>query len=486
MKSIILTLIIIFTTGIVKLHANPFSNSVVKITITKQKYDHNSPWQMKAVQKNELTGCLISGNRILTEAYQLANHVHIEVSKQGSERKYPARVIIKDYNRGLAIIKVTDKAFYQGMQPLSLCSNPEMIKKKALVVNWGGQGELRNYNASFIKSRIRFYNTYSAVLVYHMRAELEKGGDGEPLIVEGKVAGISSWFDSKNKMINIISVDVIRQMLTDLKDGTYNGVPYFYIDEVPLRSDENLREKMGLTAKESGILIVNVPTKTSGSDKLKKGDVILSINGKNIDDKGLFQAPHYGKLNFYGLIYLYHHSKGSITMGIIREKKRLTVSFKLKSFSSKNLLVPNQRFDVPPSYYISGGLVFQELTENFLKTWGNNWVSKANKRMMYYYENFSSHPTNGLTRMVIMNRILPASVNTGYHGVSNMILKKINGKPVRDLPHLKKIIERSKNKFLIFDFIGNYSIVLDRQKVVSSVKEILKRYNIQKPYYLEN
>lgn len=485
MKYFFLTFLI-FTSAVQGLQAESFSNSVVKITITKQNYDHNSPWQMKAVKKNELTGCLISGGRIITEAYQLANHVHIEVSKQGSERKYPARLIIKDYNRGIAIIKVTDKTFYQGMKPLLLCSNTELIKKKAQVVNWGGQGELRSYKADFIKSTIRFYNTYSAVLIYHMRAELEKGGDGEPLIVEGKVAGISSWYNSTKKMINIISFDVIKRMLNDMKDGSYNGVPYFFIDEVPLMSDKNLREKLGLSDVESGILIVRVPTKSSGSDKLKKGDVIQSINGKNIDDKGMFQTKHYGKLSFFGLIYLYHNSGAMITMGIIRDKKRLKVNFRLKPFSSKNLLVPNQRYDFPPSYYISGGLVFQELTKNFLKTWGNNWVSMANKRLMYYYENFSSYQTSKQNRVVILNRVLPASVNTGYHGASNMVLEKVNGQSVRDLPHLKKIIDVSKNKFLRFDFVGNYSIVLDRKKVLTSVKEILKKYNIHKPWSLKN
>ena len=63
-------------------------------------------------------------------------------------------------------------------------------------------------------------------------------------------------------------------------------------------------------------------------------------------------------------------------------------------------LVPNERYDVLPTYYIFGGAVFSPLSRNLLKSWGSSWYANApNELMAYLSANFpevnASQPAPG-------------------------------------------------------------------------------------------
>ena len=64
------------------------------------------------------------------------------------------------------------------------------------------------------------------------------------------------------------------------------------------------------------------------------------------------------------------------------------------------------RFDIPPNYYIFGGIILQELSREYLKTWGNNWQKKADKRLLFYFDNYMYQVTPGKGRIVILNKVL--------------------------------------------------------------------------------
>jgi hypothetical protein len=263
-------------------------------------------------------------------------------------------------------------------------------------------------------------------------------------------------------------------MLQDLADGKYGGMPFFVVDHVPLNSDENLRDYLGLGPSETGVLVTAVHPKTSGHDVLRKNDVILSIDGVPIDDKGLYDSGLYGKLSYYGLLSLKHAVGDRLTMQVFRDRKKTEVSFDLLPMTNECYLIPLSDFEMPPEYYICGGLVFQELTEGFITAWGKN----VDKRIMFLYETLKLSPSPERRRCVILNRTLPAAVNVGYHGKGNLVLLAVNGAPVRDLKHFKELVETAQGRFLKFDFQGDSDIVLDRGWVQETNDSILKKYNI--------
>ena len=74
----------------------------------------------------------------------------------------------------------------------------------------------------------------------------------------------------------------------------------------------------------------------------------------------------------------------------------------------------------------------------------------------------------------------------GYHDKDNLILLKVNGKSVRDLKHLKELVEKTGAKFLKFDFQGEDSIILEEKDLIEkTTNSILKNYNISSSFYIE-
>jgi hypothetical protein len=461
----------------------------VSITATGQDFDYYSPWKRGRVSKRFLTGCVLGGERIVTLSRPLANHILVEVSKFGSSRKYPAEVLLKDYNCGLAFLTVKDKSFFSDLQPVELAAS-ERPRGRAVVARWDPEGNLKAYNAEAFNTSIEFYGACGAVLLHHMTTGLDSGGNGEPVFVArpaqtrlsgaSQLLGVTLYFDKDRRTIKVCAADNIKRVLQDLDDGKYGGMPFFVVGHVGLNSDENLREYLGLGPSETGILVTSVPPKTSGHDVLKKNDVILSIDGVAIDDRGLYDSGVYGKLNFYGLLSLKHSVGDKVTMNIIREKKKMDVSFDLAPMTSECYLIPLLDLDTPPQYYVYGGIVFQELTEGYVNAWGK----EVDRRLLFLFETLKLMPSLQKRRCVILNRVLPASVNVGYHDKKNLVLAAVNGNPLRDLKHFKEIVETPQDQFLRFQFEGGDNIVLDRQWVAETNDSILKRYNVPAQSYM--
>jgi hypothetical protein len=59
-----------------------------------------------------------------------------------------------------------------------------------------------------------------------------------------------------------------------------------------------------------------------------------------------------------------------------------SVKFKLMPLS---MLVPTPTYDVPPSYFLYCGLLFQPLSKDYLTTW-SNWRKNAPKEYVHFYE----------------------------------------------------------------------------------------------------
>ncbi len=458
------------------------SNSI-KITITSQMYNQDYPWQKMNFNKFTISGCVIEGNRILTTSYSLKDHINIEVSRYEGEKKYPARIVVKDYHNGLAILEVENRDFFKGIKPVKLADNIGVRGKKGVIKIWDGLGASREYNAETIKSSIRIYKPNCAVLMHTMSTNMSSGGSGEPVLIDNRLAGIVTGLDAKQGIVYVISADTIRRMIRDLDDGSYEGVPFFWIDYTAIRNDTNLRDYLGMGEKDSGVYVTDIAESSSGSRVIQKGDVILSIDGRNIDDNGMYSSHNYGRLNFYGLIQNNRFVGERIRMTILRNKKKKKVHFKLNPVIEKKLVIPQISYDKQPNYFIYGGLLFQELTNGFMTTWGDEWEKKADTRLLYYYHTNSMKSDNGRKRYLILNRVLPATCNSGYQYKKSLILKSINSVEVRDLLHLKKLVESTKGKFLRFDFIGNETVILKNEEAIKCRKTILKKYTIYSDFH---
>ncbi len=467
-------------------YAEKYDNNVVSIIVATQSYDYNAPWQKLNVQKERISGVVLKNEVILTVSHKLADHVLVEVSKFGEYRRYPAKILLKDYHCGLALLTVEDKRFFSDLKPVDLNTAGSARDNKASIIRWDANGILKTHPAEYQKSSIDFLESPAAILVHQMTSDIDFGGLGEPVFADGKLIGITLLHFPKTKTIKVIDSIVIGRLLKDLQGGAYRGMPFFNIEDAPLGNDENLRESLGLNPQDTGVLVINVPPGTSGYNALNKGDVILAINDIKLDDNGFYVSEKYGKLAYYGIIFLDHYIGDTIKIKVFRHKKKIDISFKLKSFTNNVFLIPTYGYDTRPKYYITGGFIFQELARDYLKTWGEEWRSTADKRLMYFFDNYTRYPTAGQKRVVILTSVLPAAVNIGYHNHKNLILSKINGQNAQDIIDLKNIIDKFNGRFLEFDFIGGTRIIIDYSEAKKSLNEILRKYKIQAPYFTDD
>ncbi len=467
------------------LMAQSFEESVVYILVTSQKRDYASPWQKGEVTRSSITGCVIEGNRILTASYSLTDNILIEVMKKGESRKYTASIEIKDYHSGLALLRVEDKSFFNGLRAVTFLPPGAINARTARVYKWDTLSSLKEYLAELTKTSIRFYDPNCGVLMHQFSTSMNEGGNGEPVFIDSRLAGLATGLNAESKTLFVISSDMVQRMIKDAADGTYEGLPFFWIDSAELQGDVNLREYYGVGAGEGGVLITAVPGVSSGSDLLRKDDIILAIDGHALDDKGNYDSP-YGKLYFYGLIQVDHFVGEEIVMSVLRDKKRIDVRFKLKPVPDECCGIPMISYDSDPLYYIFGGLVFMELNNGYLESFGRDWKQKADKRLLYYYDSMKAIAQRGHdARVIILSRVLPDTMNKGYQFQKDLILSKVNGTSVKNLAALKEVINRTRDRFIVLEFAGETSIVIDRELALRNANNILKTYNIQRSHNVQ-
>ncbi len=485
MRAIILAAFLLVVTAFLSSGAYAgMEDRVVNIIVTAQKQDYASPWQRGNIARSMVTGCVIAGNRILTSAYSLTDHVVIEVMKNGESKKYPARVVINDYHSGLAIIAPEDESFFKGLKPAALAPAWKMPGREGKVYKWDSLSSFKEYNAGLTKSSIRFYEPTCAVLMHQFSTSMNDGGNGEPVFIDGMLCGITTGLSNETKTLYAISIEAVHRLLKDMGDGTYGGIPFFWVDTADLQSDTSLREYYGMGADDTGVLVTDVPPGSSGSEVLKRNDIILSVDRTTMDDTGMYDSP-YGKLYYYGLIQINRFVGDTVSMRILRDKAKMDVRFKLKPIPRSYSVIPLISYDSPPAYYIFGGIVFQNLTMGYLEAHGSEWKQKADKRLLYYYDNVKALSSTGeINNVVIVNRVLPDTVNQGYQYDKDLVLLRVNGVRVRDLAHLKKLVGGSADRFIVMDFVGETTIVLDRKLAVEREQELKSTYNINSMEYI--
>ena len=71
-------------------------------------------------------------------------------------------------------------------------------------------------------------------------------------------------------------------------------------------------------------------------------------------------------------------------MTIVRHGERKELKVELFRRVPEDYAIEPYTIGKAPRYFILGGLVFQELTRQYLREWGTNWLKDAPQRLVYY------------------------------------------------------------------------------------------------------
>jgi S1-C subfamily serine protease len=455
--------------------------SIVYLEISSYGYDQIRPWKNTDIQQKGGVGCAIGPYQVITPAWNLTDAKLIKAKVSGQNEYIPATLKTIDYEVDLAILELEPNAMKKPLKPIKfedkfkrgaklnyywLNSNGEMTT---------GQGYLDR--AELFGSTVS-YNYFLNLIITNTSQETAGGQvycDGTTPI------GISCW--SKNGSdTGLIPAAIINNFMAKAKDTNYPGVPTVGFAAVTLL-DPAMRTylKMPATMK-NGVQVTSVYNIGTGSDLLKESDVILAIDGKEIDAYGNFLYPAYDRIMFHHLITS-HKVGDDIVFDIWRDGGKQQLHIQAKNFNVGEMLVPYYEYGEQPEYVVTGGYVFQKLTRAYLANWGKDWEGKVSPHMLHYFKDMAFKPTAQRKEIVILSYVLPAQINLGYTDLSQIVVSKFNGMPISRLSDIVKAQKLNPGaKYDVVEFeLDNPTVVIPRQQLLQADAMIATNYGIRKP-----
>ncbi len=444
--------------------------SIVKIFTVSKTPNYSTPWN-SSTRRSHASGAIIEGNRILTNAHVVANETFLEVKRYGETKRYEAKVEFVSHQADLAILRVDDASFFDGTKCLTFDGLPQ-IQQKVSVYGYPTGGTSLSVSSGVV-SRVehtRYVHSKEIFMAIQVDAAINPGSSGGPAISDGKIVGVVMQQIPKAQSIGyLVPVEVIKHFLDDVKDGRYDGFPHLGVTTEMLQSSA-LRSVHKMDEKTTGVLVIDMSERSPAFGRLKKGDVLVSIDGNRIENDGTVAFRHHQFTSYK--YYIDQKQVGdTLTLGFLRDGKRSEVRIALKHVADDHLLVNTVAYDVEPKYYIYGGYVFSPLTRNRLM--------RTSASLPKLREMASEWATDEREEVVILLKVLPAEINRGDHTFSLWTVDKVNSRKYKDFKEFLQIINDFKGEYLILEDAEGVMIAIDRKEAEAVEETILKRYSIK-------
>lgn len=445
--------------------------AVVKVNATAAAPDFFSPWRTGGQQKGNGTGVVIAGNLILTNAHNVADAKLITISKNDDGFPTPATVFAVNHQCDLALLKVEDAKFFDGIKPFEIGETPP-VQTQVFAVGYplGGEGvSITQGIVSRIETVQYSHSYYDNHLAAQLDAAINPGNSGGPVIFDGKIAGIAfQGMGEADGVGYMIHTDVIRHFLKDVSDGKVDGFGMLDLTAQTLENPST-RRYFKMRDNQSGIAVCEIKDTLQSTPEIKVGDVLLEIDGFKIMNNGKVKNER-GENVLYGSISDRKQLGESVSLKVLRGGKEFTATAKL---TYPNLSVAPRMYDKTPKYFIIGGFVFSPLTLSYLDEWQN-----SDNPPMDLVALVGEPLKNGKKEVVVLAQVMSDEVNIGYEYMANCILEKVNGKKILSLKDVAEIVDAQKDGYVKFEFQDNRFVIIDIAELKSAQARIEKNYKI--------
>jgi len=454
--------------------------SIVYLQMSFYGYEQNQPWRHKELTENWACGCAVGKYEVLTTAWCVANLAHIKALRYGQNEYVGAKIKIVDYESNLCLIELDPNALSKPLEPLVFTEDYQ--KGAEVDFYWlSADNQIYNGRGYLDRALVRKTNTsYEQRLHYLAANTSHRTGAGQVYFVGSKPIGIASWSNDR-KESRLVPAEAINRFLAAVAKGDYEGFGSVGFATSDLL-DPSMRAFLKIPASlKSGVFVSDVYTIGTGSDVLKKSDVILAINGNELNSYGQFIHPKYELLNYHHLITS-RTAGEKVVFDLWRDGDKTQVRSNVKNFKASEMLVPYHEYDKQPEYIITGGFVLQKLTREYLAQWGDDWSGKVSSQLYHYYREKSFKPTSERSDIVILSFVLPMNINLGYSNLGQVVVKKFNGMTIRsisDILEAQKLNPESKYDVIEFE-MDHPVVVIPREQLPAANMFVQRNYGIQK------
>ena len=447
---------------------------LVRVNVTSQSYETSAPWKLGRAYSRSGRGVVVGKGQILCKSNVVANQRMIEVQLANSARRYPAKLLHVDRRVGLALIGYDDKHLVDTLAPLPL-GEPVKLDDTFDIHQLGRDNIPERYDARVIRAIAG-----SSGLNLQLKTSCSDTGDGQVALKDGKVVGLLTSTYGSRQQGTILSIESIRQYLDDFNaEGGYRGKPGpgFWTQQL-LRQD--LRTYYGLADNQNGLAITRIVPGRTGDGVLKEGDVLLAVDGFDIDDEGKFVHDMHGRLSSSYLLGGRRLAGDMVKAKILRDGVETEVEFELKGQKPDEKRVPEGWGADRPQFMVISGMVLLELTSS-----SSISRSPGGVLLRRFRERANWDPPGKRRRVIYVDRILQDKATKGFEDVYHQPIKTINGIEILDFSSVPKALETPEGAYHVFRFDGvTTDIVIPAAELDAINKRIADKYKVTRMRFL--
>ena len=458
---------------------NEIRKSICRINNTAQEFNYRVPWLPGQMSGGSGTGWVVKANRLMTNAHVVSNAKLLTVEKENDPKKYVATVEFIAHDCDLAQLKVEDPDFWKDTKPLDLGPVPE-IESSVSVYGYPIGGERMSVTKGIV-SRIDFRTYAHSVMDSHLciqiDAAINPGNSGGPVMQQGKVVGVAfqglGGADAQN-VGYMIPTPVIGHFLKDIADGHYDRYMDLSIATFPLMNAAH-RRALGLPEDDRGLAVTTVGSASVCAGKLRSGDVLLRIDGLDIQSDGMVQIE--GERMQMAEVAERKYKGDKVKFEVWRDRKLVTEEV---TFERAWPYTHQATSYEPPKYVVFGGLLFQPMNRNLVATY-----QFANLRVFHHFAHFIEEELyKERDEVIVLTALLPDPINTYLDEFREGIIRKVNGTAIRNVKELAAAFTKQADEYVI-EFEGHgRPLVLQRTDLEAARERIRQRYNVLTEQFL--
>lgn len=243
---------------------------------------------------SQVQGSLGSGAVVRADGVIITNHHNIDgmsdiTVQLADRREFPAVVLLDDPRADLAVLKIDTKG---EKLPVMAIDDQDQLEVGDLVLAMGNPFGVGQTVTNGIVSALARTDVGAADFGSYIQtdAAINPGNSGGPLVdMDGDLVGINTFIISRSGSSSgvgfAIPAAVVRQVVSAAMGGGHSVVrPWLGVKGQPVTGD--IARSLGMTAPR-GVLVAQVyPGSSAERAGLKEGDVILSIDGRPVNDEG--------------------------------------------------------------------------------------------------------------------------------------------------------------------------------------------------------
>lgn len=462
------------------LQENP-TRALLSVKAALQSYTLMRPWQKNDINNMQVMGVYLGDGLVLTAGQVARDATYMEISLPDGSQTVPAQVVSYDADLQLALVSVAhekDSSIFESRIALPV---GDALKVGDHAEYWGSVSGTEPLRIPITSKGSEAAGTTMPRIALQSPQSLPKGETfGYPIVRDGKLVALSTGFNSDKQSFLGINAELIKRFI-EAKASLGHKAPVLGITFTNI-DDPVMSRYLLLPEGRSGLYISKVsPIGAAADAGLKAEDVILSIEGYQIDKQGTVQHPQYGRLGAQSLLNSIKPLGESISLEISRMGEVETIQVQLTRVAAQKALIGQMGVGERPRYLIHGGLIFQPLSKNYLSELQEAAKGNLPEEYLTLEERSKELMEEGYSELTALSYVIPSPAVLGYEKLGYCFVEKVNGKTVHNFDELAVLLDEPTANGITSISINKspYTIYL-KQKDAAASNDMIRRSAIPK------